>query len=314
MLACYRLTLVGQWTQTNCGHTRIMTDLNHTAPSSKMRSDRILPSYHFDNNYVVCIPDRQDWEDNSVTLNDDVICYTDGSKIDTTGLTGAGVFNWTDSEEYFFPTGRVCTVYQTEMYAILQCARLESLRVRDNASIAICSDSQAALKSLSVAKVTSALVAEMVQALRQLAIFNSLRLVWVPGHRGIHGNEMADALARKASAMPFIGPEPFTGITVTMIQREVHLWAVNEQYRLWQNTAKCQQAKHLVKQPKTRLTMYALKLSRKDLRVLVGLLTGHADLNRHLTLMQVHTDELCPLMSRGGGDHTTLVREMLCCN
>ena len=140
------------------------------------------------------------------------------------------------------------------------------------------------LKSLSAAKVTSALVADTVlQALRQLAIYNSLQLVWVPGHRGIHGNEKADALARKASAMPFIGPEPFAGITVTMVQRDVHLWAVNEQSCLWQNTAKCRQAKQLVKQPNIRLTKYALKLSRKDLRVLAGLLTGHADLNRHLT-------------------------------
>jgi len=105
----------------------------------------------------------------------------------------------------------------------LQCARLESLRVRDNASIAICSHSQAALKSLPAAKVTSALDVDTVQALRQLAIYNSLRLVWVPGHRGIHGNEMADALARKASAMPFIGLEPFAGITVTMVQRDAHL-------------------------------------------------------------------------------------------
>ena len=129
-----------------------------------MRSDRILPSYQFDNNYVVRIPDRKDWEENRVTLNDDVICYTDGSKINTTGRTGAGVFNWTDCEEYYFPTGRVCSVFQTELYAILQCARLESLHVRDSASIAICSDSQAALKSLSAAKVTSALVADTVQA------------------------------------------------------------------------------------------------------------------------------------------------------
>ena len=71
--------------------------------------------------------------------------------------------------------------FQTEVYAILQCARLKSLCVRDNASIAICSDSLAALKSLSAAKITSALVADTVQALRQLAVFNSLRLVWVPG-------------------------------------------------------------------------------------------------------------------------------------
>jgi len=128
---------------------------------------------------------------------------------------------------------------------------------------------------LSLAKVTSALVADTVQALRQLAIYKSLRLVWVPGHCGIYGNETADALARKASAMPFIGPEPFAGITVTTVQREMLFWALNEQSCLWQNTAKWRQAKQLVKQPKIRLTKYALKLNRNDL---AGLLAGHADL------------------------------------
>jgi len=115
----------------------------------------------------------------------------------------------------------------------------------------------------------------------------------------------------KASAMPFIGPEPFAGITVTTVQREVYLWAVNEQSCLWQNTAKCRQAKQLVKQPNIRLTKYALKLSRKDLQVLAGLLTGHADLNRHLTLMQVRNDEICPLSQYA--EETTLHLLGKCC-
>jgi len=34
---------------------------------------------------------------------------------------------------------------------------------------------------------------------------------------------------------------------------------------------------------------------RTDLRILIGLLTGHADLNRHLTLMRIRTDRACPL-------------------
>jgi len=41
-------------------------------------------------------------------------------------------------------------------------------------------------------------------------------------------------------------------------------------------------------------TKYALRLSRADLRILTGLLTGRADLNRHLTLMQIRTDAVCP--------------------
>ena len=59
---------------------------------------------------------------------------------------------------------------------------------RHDTSIAICSDSQAALKSLQAAKVTSAFVAETMAALKELAIFNSIRLVSVPRHSGIPGN------------------------------------------------------------------------------------------------------------------------------
>ena len=50
-----------------------------------------------------------------------------------------------------------------------------------NGSFAICSDSQAALKSLSSHKVTSALVTDTITALRELAIFNIVHLV----HQGI---------------------------------------------------------------------------------------------------------------------------------
>jgi len=71
------------------------------------------------------------------------------------------------------------------------------------------------------------------------------------------------------------------------------------------------QAKQLVKQSNTRLTKYALKLSRKDLRVLDGLLTGRADLNRYLTLMQVHNDEICPLCQEA--EETTLHLLGKCC-
>jgi len=67
------------------------------------------------------------------------------------------------------------------MYAMLQCARSDDLYHRYSDSIAICTDSQAALKALASPKVTLVLVAETVAGLRELAIHNSVRLVWVPG-------------------------------------------------------------------------------------------------------------------------------------
>ena len=64
----------------------------------------------------------------------------------------------------------------------------------------ICSDSQAALKALEAAKVTSNLVAEVIEAVNKVSICNSVRLLWIPGHCGIPGNETVDGLAKKAAS------------------------------------------------------------------------------------------------------------------
>jgi len=64
-----------------------------------------------------------------------------------------------NSQDEYCRLDYYCTVYQAEIYAILACAQLCRMREECGASIAICSDSQAALKSLSSVKDTSALVA-----------------------------------------------------------------------------------------------------------------------------------------------------------
>jgi len=63
--------------------------------------------------------------------------------------------------------------------------------------------------------------------------------------------------------------------------------------------------------PNNRLTRIAMGLSRKHLRIITGLLTDHVVLNRHLTVMQIHTDPLCPKC----GEEEETVYHLLCrCN
>jgi ribonuclease HI len=41
---------------------------------------------------------------------------------------------------------------------------------------------------------------------------NKVKLIWVPGHSGVEGNEKADKLAKLGVEEPLLGPEPFCGI------------------------------------------------------------------------------------------------------
>jgi len=169
------------------------------------------------------------------------------------------------------------------------------MREEYGASVAICSDSQAALKSLSSAKVTSALVAQTVDELQLLSVHNKLRLLWVPGHCDFEGNEKADLLAKQASASSFTGPEPVFGLSITTLRTNLRKWALKEQQISWQQNPGCRQTKLYINGPNPGLAKFALSLRKQDLRLLTGLLTGHVSLNRHLMIMQLRSDPLCPL-------------------
>ena len=106
--------------------------------------------------------------------------------------------------------------------------------MESEASIAICSDSQAALIS---SKVTSSLVAETMTALKELSMFNSVhvRLLWIPSHSDIPGNETADQLAKQAASQDFVGPEPALGIPTREIRSAAQLWANAQQRKALAN-------------------------------------------------------------------------------
>jgi len=133
-----------QWIQTTSGHTKIKNLLVTYIPLSQQIIDRIQPECVSDKNFTVYIPDRQDWKNNGIILNNDVVCFTDGSRFEQTGLSGAGVYNQTDGEEFILPLGR--HVFQALRSDILRKAGLlESLVNRNNSSVAICCDSLVAI-------------------------------------------------------------------------------------------------------------------------------------------------------------------------
>ena len=114
-----------------------------------------------------------------------------------------------------------------------------------------------------------------------LSLFHTITDDLNIGHSDIVGSEEADKLAKQAAAAVYIA----LGFSTIAVRSKVRQWAHNVHNKHWLNTEGCRQAKELVTQVTPGLTQFALRQCRRDLRILVCLLTGRNTLNRHLTIM-----------------------------
>ena len=85
------------------------------------------------------------------------------------------------------------------MYAIQQTAQHLLDRGTANERILINCDSQGTIKTLDSTTCRSRTTIKTIKHLNTLAIFNDVKIRWIPAHQGYDGNEMADILAKKGA-------------------------------------------------------------------------------------------------------------------
>jgi hypothetical protein len=172
-MALYRLHIPTQTAANEIAAGLLSIQKSVGDPTLEMRSDYTIPIYYHSRSFNVII-DLDYWKNkNPVFPEDALIWFTDGSRADS-GIR-AGIFGLTPNRRLCFPLVKYATVFQTEVYAILQCA-YKNIRAYKGRRVLIFSDSQAALKALGGPRVASVLVTECL---------NEVTLVWVPGHCGI---------------------------------------------------------------------------------------------------------------------------------
>ena len=149
-----------------------------------------------------------------------------------------------------------------------------------NQSIVELVDCQAALQALIKCTVTSITVLNCIGSLNQLRKQNHVCIAWIPGHAGVHGNEVADYLAKSGSKSKIHGPEPFITVPYASCVSTVKDWSTVRWKFMWNKRKDCLRMRDAVGWTSSRLTMRLLHLKRPQLNRIVQVLTRHCNLQR----------------------------------
>ena len=174
-------------------------------------------------------------------------------------------------------------MFQAEIVAISAAAEDMLDRQLHNSAIDIYSDSQAAIQAIGGLRVTACTVKTCRDTLSKLVSHNNvITLNWVPGHCDVAGNERADQLAREGSSKPPYGPEPLVPVPYSSLKRAVGTWIREEHNKAWAGGTVGMSTRALLPAVDRTLTKTLLDLNRRELRIVVHMLTRHNPLRYHL--------------------------------
>ena len=238
-------------------------------------------------NFSIEILPRSDWSTDISLPVEGLVCFTDGSRVGD--MTGSGVLilgrksiETVDLYESSVPLGSMPTVFQTELHAIAHAASWFLDNDVRGENINIYSDSRSALEALRNPISKSKLVSQTFASVQAVCANNGVTLHWIPGHSNLQGNERADGLARTASESLPVGPEPFLPVTTSYLRGAIKDWRKARHCRKWRDSTKCRSTKIWVPTPWYGGGSPMIHTADRDLwRLVMGLITGHCQLNQH---------------------------------
>ncbi|XP_020299230.1 uncharacterized protein LOC109863382, partial [Pseudomyrmex gracilis] len=252
-----------------------------------------------DKAFSINLTTKADWKNKNLQIQPGIHAwFTDGSGAN--GCYGAGIYCPGSNHREFFSLGKLATVFQAKVLAILECTRLLLSRETKTRRINIYTDSKAAIGALAKTTTESLVVWDCMQALNRLGKQNNITLVWVPGHQGIQGNEVADSLAKLGTLEEPVCQK--VGVPIATEKNHIKDWLKREHRISWEILKSCRQAKALMTQPLPGKTKELLTMSKYRQRLCIGLLTGHWAFKAHLFNLGLVEESSCRFCSEEGED------------
>ena len=254
-----------------------------------MEADHPICRHVFDKPFKVVTS-----EDEVIMVEANVICvHTDASKSED-GVE-IGVFSKDLEISLSFSLQEHASVFQAEVQAICVGAKhISDMKVKD-CKICFFSDSKSALAALGNCNIKSKTVYDCISSLSSLGLDNEVTLHWVQGHNGNVGNETADQLAKEACSRTDYDETVYYGLDI--VKREIREWLIRQHFRIWCSEKGSRTAKKLLGPTNKNSLNDALKLTRRDLSILIGALTGHMSINSFLVKLNLSNSKFCRFCS-----------------
>ena len=174
-----------------------------------------------------------------------------------------------------------CTVFQAELAAISHACIHIMHSFTVPVIVNIFSDSQAAIRAINSATISSRSVLVCRKLMGKLSdAMTEVNISWIPGHSGIKGNELADELAKAGALLP--EPTGSYPIPMTLVKAKLRRSTHQSHIKVFSSSSYKGIFKPLLFKSLFSQSVLYKHLSRTDCRFLTYVITGHAPLNYFL--------------------------------
>ncbi|XP_065357818.1 uncharacterized protein LOC135951979 [Calliphora vicina] len=195
--------------------------------------------------------------------------------------TGAGVYLVDQDIKRSYRLSNECSVFQAEIFAIWKATELIGTHINRGAVVTIYVDSQAALKALECHLVHSNL-----------------------------GNEVADELARHGSDLDHDTRERAVRPPICHYYRVIYERFRDYTNQSWCSRTDCKVSRALWPRLNANATGTLIELDRYNLRILVGVITGHCSIGAFKGKWDNGTQDFCRVC--GDAEELETVEHIMC--